>query len=84
MTAGMGKYAKGVANRWTLDYDEYIIVISGVFTIQSDGKSSTLKAGDFFFITSGTSVTYQADEASLVMYVTHPPWREAARKAGRL
>jgi ethanolamine utilization protein EutQ (cupin superfamily) len=85
MSAGLAKYAKGVSNSWTLDYDEFIIVISGVFTIHSEGnKSSTLRPGDFFFITRGTSVTYQADEASLLMYVTYPPWREAARKAGRL
>jgi ethanolamine utilization protein EutQ (cupin superfamily) len=85
MSAGLAKYSKGVSNSWTLDYDEFIVVISGVFTIHSEGnKSSTLKAGDFFFITRGTSVTYQADEASLLMYVTYPPWREAARKAGRL
>jgi ethanolamine utilization protein EutQ (cupin superfamily) len=85
MSAGLAKYSKGVSNSWTLDYDEFIIVISGVFTIHSKGsKSSTLRAGDFFFITRGTSVTYQADEASLLMYVTYPPWREAAKKAGRL
>jgi ethanolamine utilization protein EutQ (cupin superfamily) len=87
MSAGLAKYAKGASIDWTLDYDEFIVVISGVFTIHSEGKSSTLKAGDFFFffITRGTSVTYQAaDEASLLMYVTYPPWREAARKAGRL
>jgi ethanolamine utilization protein EutQ (cupin superfamily) len=84
MTAGLDKYAKGVSNDWTLDYDEYIVVLSGVFTIHSEGKASTLKAGDFFFITRGTSVTYQAEEASIVMYVTYPPWREAAKKTGRL
>lgn len=84
MTAGLAKYAKGVSNDWTLDYDEVIVVLKGVFTIHSEDKSSTLKSGDFFFITRGTSVTYQADEAALVLYVTYPPWREAARKTGRL
>jgi hypothetical protein len=33
-----------------------------------------------FFITGGTFVTYQADEASLLMYVTYPHWREAIKK----
>jgi ethanolamine utilization protein EutQ (cupin superfamily) len=84
MTSGLAKYAKGVSNKWTLDYDEVIVVLKGIFTIHSEGKSSTLKIGDFFFITGGTSVTYQADEAALVLYVTYPPWREAAHKAGRL
>jgi ethanolamine utilization protein EutQ len=84
MSAGYGRYAKGISNDWTVDYDEVIVVISGVFTIHSEGKSTTLKAGDFFFLTRGTSVTYQADEASVVLYVTYPHWREAARKAGRL
>jgi ethanolamine utilization protein EutQ (cupin superfamily) len=85
MSAGLAKYSKGVSNSWTLDYDEFIVVITGVFTVHSEGsKSSTLRPGDFFFITRGTSVTYQADEASLLMYVTYPPWREAAKKAGRL
>jgi ethanolamine utilization protein EutQ len=84
MTSGLAKYAKGVSNEWTLDYDEVIVVLKGVFTIHSEGKSSTLKVGDFFFITRGTSVTYQADEAALVLYVTYPSWREAAHEARRL
>ena len=84
MSGGLAKYAKGASIDWTLDYDEFVIVISGAFTIHSEGKTSTLSGGDFFFITRGTSVTYQADEASLLMYVTYPPWKEAAKKAGRL
>jgi hypothetical protein len=36
----------------------------------------TLKAGDFCSIPRGTSVTYRAEEASLVMYVTYPNWIE--------
>ena len=84
MSAGWSKYAKGVSNDWTLDYDEFAIVIKGIFTIYSEGKATTLKAGDFCFIPRGTSVTYQAEEASLVMYVTYPHWKEAAKKAGHL
>ena len=84
MSAGWSKYAKGVSNDWTLDYDEFAIVISGIFTIYSEGKATTLRAGDFCFIPRGTSVTYRADDASLVMYVTYPHWREAAKRARRL
>jgi ethanolamine utilization protein EutQ len=84
MSGGWAKYPKGASNSWTLDYDEFIVVINGVFTIHSEGKTITVKAGDFFFITRGTSVVYQADEESILLYVTYPPWREAARKAGRL
>jgi ethanolamine utilization protein EutQ len=84
MTTGLARYAKGVSNEWTLDYDEIIVVLKGVFTIHSEGKSSTSNPGDFFFITRGTSLTYQADEAALVLYVTYPSWREAAPKTGRL
>jgi ethanolamine utilization protein EutQ len=84
MSAGYGKYSKGVSNDWTLDYDEVIVVVRGGFTIHSEGKSTTLKAGDSFFITRGTSVTYQADEEpSVMLYVAYPNWREAAQKAGR-
>lgn len=84
MSAGWSKYAKGVSNDWTLDYDEFAIVINGIFTIYSEDKATTLRAGDFCFIPRGTSVTYRAEEASLVMYVTYPHWKEAAKKAGRL
>jgi ethanolamine utilization protein EutQ (cupin superfamily) len=84
MSGGWAKYPKGASNSWILDYDEFIVVINGVFTIHLEGKATTVKAGDFFFITQGTSVVYQADEASILLYVTYPPWREAARKAGRL
>ena len=83
MTSGLAKYAKGVSNQWTLDYDEVIVVLKGVFAIHLKGKFSTLKVGDFFFITRGTSITYQADEAALVLYVTYPPRREAAHEASR-
>src|SRR5918999_1574595 len=40
MSAGYGRYAKGISNDWTVDYDEVIVVISGVFTIHSEGKST--------------------------------------------
>jgi ethanolamine utilization protein EutQ len=84
MSAGYSRYAKGISNDWTVDYDEVIVVISGVLTIHSEGKSTTLKAGDFFFLTRGTSFTDKADEESVILYVTYPHWREAARKAGRI
>jgi ethanolamine utilization protein EutQ len=83
MSAGYSRYAKGISNDWTVDYDEVIVVISGMLTIQSEGKSTTLKAGDFFFLTRGTLFTDKAEEASVILYVTYPHWREAARKAGR-
>jgi ethanolamine utilization protein EutQ len=83
MSAGYSRYAKGISNDWTVDYDEVIVVISGMLTIQSEGKSTTLKAGDFFFLTRGTLFTDKVEEASVILYVTYPHWREAARKAGR-
>ena len=35
MSAGWSKYTKGISNDWTLDYDEFAIVIRGIFTIYS-------------------------------------------------
>jgi ethanolamine utilization protein EutQ len=83
MSAGYSRYAKGISNDWTVDYDEVIVLISGMLTIQPEVKNMTLKAGDFFFLTCGTSFTDKAEEASVILYVTYPHWREAARKAGR-
>jgi hypothetical protein len=31
MTTGLAKYAKGVSNEWTLDYDEVIVVLTQQF-----------------------------------------------------
>jgi ethanolamine utilization protein EutQ (cupin superfamily) len=84
LDAGWGRYKKGTALEWTLDYDEVFFVTEGVMTIRTAGKAHTAKAGEFFFITRGTPVVYQADEDVRFFYVTYPHWREAAHKAGRL
>jgi ethanolamine utilization protein EutQ (cupin superfamily) len=84
MSAGWSKYAKGVSNEWRLDYDEFAIVIDDILTIYSEGKATAIRPEDFCFTPRGTSVTYRADEAWLVMYVTYLHWKRAAKKAGRL
>lgn len=84
LDAGWGRYGKGVSLEWTLDYDEVFFVIEGVMTIRTADGAHTARAGDFFFITRGTPVVYQADQDVRFFYVTYPHWQEAARKAGRL
>mgnify|MGYP000141495168 CR=1 FL=1 len=82
--AGWLKWGKGESLEWTLEYDEIMYVVEGVFSISTSEGAQTAEAGSFFFISKGQALTYSSDEGALLFYVTYPHWVEASQKAGRL
>lgn len=57
---------------WQLSYDEVDYVVEGVFTVQADGKTYTLNAGDILYIPKDTKVVFSSTEKARVFYVTYP------------
>src|SRR5690606_23861346 len=66
MSVGFAKYAAGASNDWTLTYAEVLVVTTG-------------RAGEAIFLPKGTALTYRAEEASEVVYVSYPHWAAATR-----
>ncbi len=80
MSVGFARYSKGETNEWTVDYDEALIVTRGAFTVRSDERAKTAKAGEVLFLTNGTKVVYLGEEDNTeVVYVSYPHWSGATR-----
>lgn len=79
MSAGFALYAKGASNDWTVAYDEVLVVTKGVFSVIVEGKATTAQAGEIIFLPKGTKLTYRAEEAAEVVYVSYPHWAQATR-----
>jgi ethanolamine utilization protein EutQ len=81
MSVGFMRYAAGAENRWTLTYDEALVITKGRFTVDSDAGPRTAAVGEVIFLRAGTSVVYRAEEDSEAVYVTHPHWHEATLRS---
>lgn len=79
MSAGYALYAKGASNDWTVTYDEVLVVTTGIFSVVVDGVATTARAGEMIFLPRGTKLTYRAEEAAEVIYVSYPHWAQATR-----
>src|SRR5687767_3318302 len=77
MSAGFARYAKGAQNDWIVTYDEVLVITKGVFSVVSEGTTTTAKAGEIIFLKKNTKLTYRADEDSELVYVSYPHWAEA-------
>ena len=74
MGAGFARYRKGASNDWHVWYDEVLIITKGVFSVISDEGTRTANVGEIIFLSKGTSLTYQAEEDTELVYVTYPNW----------
>ncbi len=81
MSVGFAQYAAGASNEWTLTYDEVLVITKGVFTVLSASGATTARAGEAIFLPRGTALTYRADEAAELVYVTYPHWAAATRQS---
>ncbi len=67
---------------WTVLYDEVVYVIDGLFRLVSDGEVIEAKAGDIIWISEGTELKYEGDNAK-VFYAVYPGnWKEIHGLAG--
>ena len=57
---------------WTLDYDEYDMVISGVLNIVMDGRNITGQPGDIIYIPKGSHIHFQSNTKARYAYFVYP------------
>ena len=81
MTVGFARYGAGETNPWTVTYDEALIITKGRFTVESAGAEQTAGPGEVIYLRTGTELRYRADEATELVYVTHPHWMEATQSS---
>jgi ethanolamine utilization protein EutQ len=84
MSVGFARYARGAANPWTVGYDEALVIIKGVFTVEAEGDARTATAGEVIFLRRGTTVVYRAEEDAEVVFVTYPHWLAATQASEQL
>jgi ethanolamine utilization protein EutQ len=82
MSVGFARYAAGASNDWTVTYDEVLVITKGTFSVVVDGKATTARAGEAIFLPKGTTLSYRAEEAAEVVYVTYPHWAQATKQSG--
>lgn len=81
MTVGFARYGKGAHNNWTVMYDEVLIITKGTFSVKTAEGIQTAKPGEGIFLQKGTKLTYYADEAAELVYISYPHWAEAQAKS---
>lgn len=57
---------------WTLNYDEYDIVLDGVLEIEIDGRIVRAQTGDVVYIPSGSHIHFQTPSKARYVYITYP------------
>lgn len=57
---------------WTLTYDEYDMVISGVLEIEIDGRIVTGYPGDIIYIPKGSHIHFQTPSKARYAYFVYP------------
>jgi len=81
MGAGFARYGKGASNDWIVTYDEVLIIIKGIFSVKTAEGTVTAHPGEIIFLTSGTELTYMAEEESELVYVSCPQWASAQQNS---
>jgi len=56
---------------WQIKYDEFILVLEGTFTVQTESLVLTARAMETIWLPAGTKLTYKSDSA-LLLYAIHP------------
>ncbi len=57
---------------WTLTYDEYDMVISGILEIEIDGRIVTGYPGDIIYIPKGSHIHFQTRSKTRYAYFVYP------------
>lgn len=56
---------------WTIKYDEFIWVLEGTFTVQTDNAELVAHKDESIWLPAGTKLSYRSDNA-LLLYAIHP------------
>ncbi|CAI3797980.1 hypothetical protein GLGCALEP_01966 [Pseudomonas sp. MM221] len=72
LMAGLGISDGNETTFKTLNYEEIIYVISGMFGAEIDGVVHQAHAGDVIHIAAGSTVRYVSHDARIFFAITHP------------
>jgi ethanolamine utilization protein EutQ (cupin superfamily) len=76
MGAGFASLHPGDVMEWVPSYEEFIVVLSGTFTVDFEGGSVTAGPHEMVWVEKGDLVTFRADgERVLLAFGTNPPWQ---------
>ncbi|RKT88630.1 Protein of unknown function [Saccharopolyspora antimicrobica] len=74
MTVGFGSIAAGESLRASFPYDEVMVVIKGVVTIQDEnGEIFTATTGNVVYMPAGSTNTCTFDDDVEIAYIANPP-----------
>lgn len=82
MSIGFARYDAGAVNRWTVQYDETLIVTRGRFSVRTAERTVTADAGEVIFLGAGTELEYVGEtDGTELVYVSYPHWMEATERS---
>jgi ethanolamine utilization protein EutQ len=74
MGAYLGRF-DGRSVAWTVQYDEVIVGIEGLFRLRAGDEVYELGPGDVLWIGEGRAVRYEGDKALVFMAISPVNWR---------
>ena len=77
MGSGIMELDHGAQFEWTLNYDEYDIVLEGNLEIEIDGRIVAGGPGDVIYIPKGSHIHFQTPDRAKYAYTVYPAnWQE--------
>lgn len=59
---------------WTIKYDEFILVLEGRFTVQTETEELVASEQQAIWLPAGTKLTYQSENALLLYAIQPTDW----------
>lgn len=59
---------------WTIKYDEFVLVIEGFFTVETDTGTLSASSMQGVWLPAGTRLTYRSDNALLLYAIQPTDW----------
>ena len=72
MGAGIMELDHGAQFEWTLNYDEYDIVLDGTLEIKIDGRAVSGQCGDIIYIPKGSHIFFATPNHARYAYFVYP------------
>jgi len=70
---GLWRFDAGVSFEWTHEEgDEYLYMMEGQLEMISEGKTSIANAGDFVYLSKGTTASFRVVNGCAGLYVGYP------------
>ncbi len=70
-------FRRGGVHDLVFPYDEVAAITKGTFTVRSQGREFTARAGQMLYMPKDVSATFEIDEDTIAVGVHHPTFQEA-------